>query len=76
MRTLSYTGRAGVRRLGPADGLTVAVEFPRGVPTEVADANADLILGDPERFGAFTEGEPTEAVPPPGGDAGTTTEED
>ncbi len=44
MRTLTYTGRAHYRRLGPRDGLTVDITFPQGEPIEVADANAARIL--------------------------------
>lgn len=78
MRTLTYTGRANRRRLGPDDGLDTAREFVRGVPLEVSDADGARIIDAPELYGAdFTEGEPTEAADDqPSGDAGDYTDEE
>lgn len=71
MRTLTYTGRARYRALGPDDGMTRDLRFERGVPLEVADENADAILGNPELYPGFAEGETTDA-----GDADDTDDTD
>lgn len=70
MRTLMYEGPATVRLLGPADGMTTTIRFDRMVPTEVADANAAAIMGDPDRFGRFREVAPDDA-----GDTGSSTDQ-
>jgi len=68
VRTLIFEGRATRRALGPDDGMTVPLIFERGVPLEVAEANAAAILGDPDTFGPFREGDPTETGEPAGPD--------
>jgi hypothetical protein len=67
MRQLTYTGRGHRRVLGPDDGLDTLREFVRGEALEVSEADANRILGDPERFPGFVEGD---APADPAGDAG------
>lgn len=53
MRALTYTGRSRYRELGKADGLTADRRFERDVPLEVSEEDAELILGEPDRFPSF-----------------------
>lgn len=66
MRQLTYHGRTYLRRFGKADGMTTHVEFVRGRPTEVADANAERILQiAPDQFSEDTGPEPAPEPPAP-----------
>lgn len=47
MRTLTYTGPATRRILGPTEGLDTRRVFTRGEPLEVSDADARRILEGP-----------------------------
>lgn len=78
MRTLTYTGRAGLRRLGRADGLNTDVEFRRGEPLAVSDTNAERILAlVPDEFSAEAEQPADPPAPAPSmGDPNTSPEED
>ncbi len=67
MRTITYIGPGGERHLGTEDGVSVALSFVRGVPTEISEANADFLLAGPHAA-EFVEGEPEQEIEIP--DAG------
>ena len=68
-RLITYPGTPGNRRvLGPDDGVTAHYEFDAGVPLEVSEESAELLLDPDGPFAAegFIEGEPPEAANPAG----------
>jgi hypothetical protein len=75
MRTLTYNGRAGRRRFGKDDGMSTDLEFARGVPLEVSDANAEALLDGPHGD-EFTEGAAEGTLAPPDDDTPSAAEAD
>lgn len=58
--TVVYTGAADLLILGPDDGLSAVIKFPRGVPVEVTAGDHALLLASSRAHQLQTTPDPEE----------------